>query len=187
MKLVIFDGDETLWYGLDGGNVSDNGDCDYVGSNDYEFACPPAGNPDIIVRNDGKRLQLFPETRAVLRELGNRDVLIALCTYNHPQPTYSALAAWKLTDRFDHIEAAWSPDKEHMLRNVLRATGIGPIDAIFVDDDPGRGHREQAERVGIRFLKRGSDITDLNQVLAMVAPDEPEELINPLIERTVAR
>lgn len=180
MRLIIFDGDETLWHGLEGANISDNGEGDYIGSNDYEYTCPPDSNPDIIVRNDGKRLQLFPETRAVLRELDNRDVLVALCTYNHPAPTYRALAAWNLDAHFDYIEAVWSADKEQMLRDILAATNVQPLDAVFIDDDPGRGHREQAERVGIRFLKRGSDITDLNQVLELIGDDEPITM-EPLI------
>ncbi len=173
MRLIIFDGDETLWYGLDGGNISDNGEGDYIGSNDYEYSCPPDSNPDVIVRNDSKRLQLYPETRAVLAHLCNRGVLVALCTYNHPAPTHRALAAWNLADQFDHVEAVWSADKEQMLRDILTTTHVQPIDAIFIDDDPGRGHRQQSERVGIRFLKRGTDITDLNQVLDFIGDDEP--------------
>ncbi len=55
-----------------------------------------------------------------------------------------------------------------MLRDILAATKVPPMGAVFIDDDPGRGHRQQSERVGIRFLKRGSDITDLNQVLALI-------------------
>ncbi len=47
------------------------------------------------------------------------------------------------------------------------------MDAVFVDDDPGRGHHQQAERVGIRFLKRGTDVTDLNQVLELIGDDAP--------------
>ncbi len=102
-----------------------------------------------------------------------REVLVALWTYNHPNPTHRALAAWNIADQFDHVEAAWNPNKEQMLRNILTATNVQPMDAVFIDDDPGRGHRQQAERVGIRFLKRGTDVTDLHQVLELVGDDEP--------------
>lgn len=183
MKLVIFDGDDTLWYGLEGANISDNGAGDYSGSNDYTYDCPPASNPDVICRNDDKHLQLFPETRAVLRELKRRDILIALATYNHPDPTYRALDSWSIAEYFDHVEAAWTPDKEQMLRNILNVTGVLPSDAVFIDDDPSRGHRQQAERVGIRFLKRGSDITDLNQVLELLGDDALYDPRTAMLER----
>ncbi len=166
MRLIIFDGDDTLWQGLDGGNISDNGDGDWHGSNDYTYAA--TNDHDTIARNDGQRLRLFPETRAVLAELGGREVLVALCTFNHPDPVRRALDAWQLSGHFHHIEAAWSSDKEAMLRNILATTGVSAAEAVFIDDDPGRGHREQAARAGVRFLKKGTDVTDLRQVLGLL-------------------
>ncbi len=164
-KLVIFDGDETLWQGPDGVGISDNGASDMEGDNGLRFA---ADDSTLIVRSDDKRVELYPEAREVLATLKQRGVLVALCTWNHPSPVNSALKAWRLEPYFNCVVAEWNPDKEHMLRAIVQQLGVQPNEAVFVDDDPRRGHREQAERVGVAFRQKGTEITDLRQVLALV-------------------
>lgn len=164
-KLIIFDGDDTLWRTFTGKGVSDNGPTDREGDNGLRFA---ADDEFVIVRSDGSKLELYPETREVLAALKERGVLVALCTWNHPSPVDSALRAWRLREQFDMVQAQWNPDKAGMLQGIVDQLRVAPADALFIDDDPGRGHRQQAAQVGVDFRKKGLEINDLREVLELV-------------------
>ena len=81
ISLVVFDGDDTLWSGLDGGYISGTSYPDYD-RDDFSFR--PL-KPLLIQRDDGQRFRLFPEVPGLLPELVQRGVLVSLASYNHHQ------------------------------------------------------------------------------------------------------
>lgn len=166
--LVVFDVDDTLLHGLDGGYVCG---VDYAdsGRSDYTFVHLDAHT---LQRNDGQRFELYAEVPALLSELRRRGVRLSLASYNHPEPVWRALQAFDLLDYFQHPVVEWSGRKDLMLQRILAdfaadGTAIQPGNALFVDDDqPGR-YRKQMAEIGVHFLQRGVDIQRLDEMLAL--------------------
>jgi magnesium-dependent phosphatase-1 len=166
ISLVVLDGDDTLWYGLDGGFISGVTYQD-VGRDNFTFT--PL-SPDVIQRSDGQRFQLFPEVRSVLNELHARGALVSLASYNCPAPVYNALKAFGLQEQFQHPVVEWSSQKDHMLKQIIRAFqedgfAVEPANTLFIDDDRYGRYRPQMARLGVAFLQRGVDIHDLSEIL----------------------
>jgi magnesium-dependent phosphatase-1 len=175
INLVVFDADDTLWYGLDGGYISG---LDYRddGRDDYTFH----RLDDLhIQRNDGKRFRLYSETPLVLAELVRRNALISLASYNRLAPTLSALQAFELERFFHHPVIQWSGRKDMMLQTILHnftqdGYRVSPATSLFIDDDQSGHYRKQMASIGVNFLQRGVDILDLTEIL-----DHPAYTIVP--------
>jgi magnesium-dependent phosphatase-1 len=167
ISLVVFDGDDTLWYGLDGGYVSgayyrDPGRTDYAFHKLDEYH---------IQRNDGQRFRLFPEVLILLPELFRRNVLISLASYNHRQPVLEALRAFEIDHFFDHPVIEWSSRKDQMLKSILREFTkdgylVDPQTTLFIDDDRRGRYRAQMASIKVHFLQKEVDIQDLTEILA---------------------
>jgi len=166
ISLIVFDGDDTLWKGLDGGYISG---VDYhdVGRDDYTFH-----NLDQlhIQRNDGQRFLLFAEVLTLLPEIERRGVLISLASYNRPLPTYSALHAFNIQHYFHHPVVEWSNRKDLMIRRILQSFQsdgylVEPASTLFIDDDHASRYRPQMAAIGVHFLQKGVDIQDLGELL----------------------
>ncbi len=166
ISLVVFDGDDTLWYGLDGGYISGTDWFDQ-GREDYTFSTL---DDRTILRNDGRRFRLFPEVPNLLLELKQRNVLISLASYNHPEPVFSALRGFMIGDFFVHAVAEWSSQKDRMIKSIISSFQkdgflVRPETSLFIDDDLIGRYRKQMERANIHFLQKDVDIQDLREIL----------------------
>ncbi len=164
IHLVVFDFDDTLCFGLDGGYISGG---DEPPTDAFTFALD---GPDTLHRSDGKRFRLFPETRPLLDELHRRQVAVSLASYNHPRSTFAALNAWHLTGYLRHPVVEWSGNKARMLERIiaaLQAEGLpaAPHTTLFIDDDGAGRYRHQMAVIGVNFLQIGVDIHQLNELL----------------------
>lgn len=177
MKLVAFDGDNTLWKPLDGVNLSDRTPTDGVGRPNFAYT-PVEGDPLVVAREDGARFALRPEAPGILNELKRRGSLLGVVSYNHVGNVRSILQAFGVLDRFDYVVAEWHTGKDSMLQRMLamaREGGhqISVSDLILVDDDPAGIYRGQCERIGAGFSCFGTDIHDLRQTLDLLGPAGP--------------
>lgn len=166
ISLVVLDGDDTLWYGLDGGFISGVTYQD-EGRDDFTFR---RFEGDLIVRSDGQRFVLYPEVRQVLEELKQKGTLISLASYNCPSPMSEALKAFGIHQYFKHPQVEWSGHKDRMILRILDAFQregylVRPENTLFVDDDLYGRYRPQMNRIGVPFLQRGVDIHDLSEIL----------------------
>jgi len=178
MKLIAFDGDETLWTPLSVVNLSDRTPTDTVGRPDFAFK-PTPQNPLIAERDDGALFALRPEAQGVMELLRERGVLVGVISYNHEGNIRRILEAFRILPLVDYIVGEWNAEKDKMLLTMLaqaRAEGhlIEPSEAMLVDDDPFHIYRGQYARLGAGFVKFGVDITDLRQVLPLagISTDE---------------
>ena len=175
VNLVVFDADDTLWVGLDGGFIAGVNYQD-EGSDDYTFH----SLDDLhIQRSDGQRFRLFPEVRIVLPDLYQRGVLISLASYNHPGPALRALKAFQIEQFFQHAVIEWSNRKDFMLQHILGGFSndgyqVSPRTTLFVDDDMHGKYRRQMANIGVNFLQRGEELHDLTEIL-----DHPGFVLQP--------
>jgi magnesium-dependent phosphatase-1 len=176
MKLIAFDGDDTLWTPLSGLNLSDRTATDVVGWPHFTYK-PLPDDPLIARRDDGAVFALRPETAEVFRELNYRDVLVGIVSYNHDENIRSILQAFGLLNEVDYVVAEWHSSKDRMLSKMLaqaRRDGhlLEPRDLMLVDDDPWEIYRGQCARMGAGFFRFGVDILDLRELLEMLEPVE---------------
>lgn len=183
INLIVFDGDDTLFKGLDSGYISG---IDYTdeGRDDYTFI--PLNEQDYfdgvstILRNDGQRFRLYPEVRRVMAELAQRGVLISLASYNRPAPTMSALRAFDLLHLVKHPVIEFHSRKDLMLQKILEAFTedgflVAPQTTLFIDDDHRGVYRNQMASIGVHFLQKDVDIKDLSELL-----DHPRYQLQPV-------
>ena len=176
MKLIAFDGDDTLWTPLSGVNLSDRTATDAVGWPHFTYTRVP-DEPFTVRRDDGALFALRPEAAEVFRELHDRAVLVGIVSYNHEENIRSILDAFGLLGAVDYIVAEWHSNKDRMLRKMLaQALADGHLleagDLMLVDDDPWEIYRGQCGRMGAGFSRFGVDIHDLRELLAMLEPLE---------------
>lgn len=166
ISLVVFDGDDTLWYGLDGGFIS-GAIYHGPGRSDYVFHHLDGLT---IQRNDGQRFRLFPEVPALLSELVRRNVLVSLASYNYRSPVLNALEVFEIDHFFEHAVIEWSIQKDRMIKKILRDFTRGnylvsPFTTLFIDDDHLGRYRQQMSSIGVHFLQKGVDINKLDELL----------------------
>jgi len=169
MKLVAFDGDDTLWTPLSGVNLSDRTPTDASGYPDFSYRLVKS-DPPTARRDDGALFALRPEAAEVIEELHDKGVFVGVISYNHEGNVRRILEAFGLLESVDYIVAEWHTGKDRMLEKMLaaaRADGhvMEPGDALLVDDDPYQIYRGQCKKLGAGFLCFGSDISDLREVL----------------------
>ena len=166
INLVVFDADDTLWVGLDGGFIAGINYQD-EGSEAYTFHLLDKTH---IQRDDGQRFRLFGEVPDVLAELHQQGVLISLASYNHPGPTVRALKTFGLYHFFQHMMIEFHGHKDRMLQNILHdfqqdGFAVAPHTTLFIDDDMNGKYRQQMAAIGVNFLQRGADIHNLSEIL----------------------
>jgi predicted phosphatase len=168
-RLLILDGDDTLWQPVDGICCSDRTVDDAVGWSHFTYQPAPT-DPDLLIRDDGVRFRLTPGARAVLHTVTTAGGACALASFNHRPNIERALTAWGIRPAFAQVVAHWHTRKDEMLREILegeeaRDHPVTPAATLFVDDDPEGRYRAYAARLGVRFLQMGVDIQDLWEVL----------------------
>lgn len=177
INLVVFDADDTLWYGADGGYIAG---IDYhdKGSDSYTFR---AIDQYTIQRDDGQRFCLYFEVPNVLSELHQRGILISLASYNHSGTALRALQTFGIDLFFKHMVIEFHSQKDRMLLNILQGFCedgfyVTPSSTLFIDDDRKGSYRHQMARIGVNFLQRGTDIQNLTEIL-----DHPDFILQPII------
>ena len=171
MKLVAFDGDDTLWKPLSGVNLSDRTPTDDEGW--PHFTYKPLDDPLIAQREDGALFALRPEAREVLEKLRARDVLVGVISYNHEGNIRRILESFGVLDMVDYIVAEWHTNKDRMLAGMIEMAredghALDACDLMLVDDDPWQIYAGQCERMGVGFRRFGVDILDLGDVLSLL-------------------
>jgi magnesium-dependent phosphatase-1 len=180
MKLVAFDGDETLWTLPSGINLSDRTSDDAIGWPDFKYE-PHSQGPLFAQRDDGILFALRPEVQSVMETLHAHGILVGVISYNHDGNVSRILDAFAIRHLVDYIVAEWHSNKDEMMRKMLvlaRNDGISidPKDAMLVDDDPYRIYRGQYAKLGAQFCCFGTDISDLREVLPLVGiPTDADE------------
>lgn len=174
MKLIAFDGDNTLWTPISGLNLSDRTPTDDIGWPNYSYK-QVDGAPLIAERDDGAQFALRPEAFEVFEELHRRGLLIGVISYNHEGNMRRILYTFGLLPLIDYIVAQWHTNKDHMLLKMLAAAqqdchDITPSDVTLVDDDPSGIYKGQCERIGVAFSHFGVDIHDLHEVYRLLEP-----------------
>lgn len=172
MKLVAFDGDDTLWTPLDGIWLSDRSPDDRDGWPHFAFE-PVPGEPLVVSRSDNIRFSLRPEARDVLQELKRRGVLTGIISYNHRANVVAILEAFGVLPLVNYVVARWHTDKGQMLGEMLEMAkqddhAVGYSEALLVDDDPRGLYALQFARLGAGFIRFGVDIKDLREVLPLL-------------------
>ncbi|HKP54989.1 MAG TPA: hypothetical protein VJ183_20330 [Chloroflexia bacterium] len=172
MKLVAFDGDDTLWTPLSGVNLSDRTPTDATGDPHFTYHTVDY-DPLIARRDDGALFELRSEAREVIEALRAQSVLVGVISYNHEVNVRRILDTFGLLDSIDYVVAEWHSNKDRMLDKMLATAlrdghAVDGRDVLLVDDDPEQIYRGQCERMGVGFRCFGSDITDLREVLSVV-------------------
>lgn len=184
MKLVAFDGDNTLWEPLSGLNLSDRTPTDAVGWPHFTFTptdTSTEANDLLVVRDDGARFALRPEAREVLDTLKRRGLLLAVVSYNHEGNVRRILDAFGVLGYFDYVVGEFHSNKDRMLSRVLAEAKrdgreLAAPDLLLVDDDPDNIYRGQCERMGAGFSCFGTDIHNLREVLTLL--DTPPQQLS---------
>lgn len=165
ITVVVFDADDTLWHGLDGGYIS-GVSYQEVGRDGFKFT---AISRDLIRRSDGQRFELYPDVRSVFNRLQAMGVIISLASYNVAGPVFAALNCFGIEGFFRHPQVAWSSCKDRMIIEILtqlRRDGLDvqPHSTLFIDDDHSGSYRGQMQAIGAAFLQKGVDIPDLDSI-----------------------
>jgi HAD superfamily phosphatase (TIGR01681 family) len=172
LKLVAFDGDDTLWTPLSGVNLSDRTPTDAEGYSGFAYSLEPGELP-VAKRSDGALFALRPEAAEVMQALRERGVLVGVISYNHAENVRRILEAFGLLDYVRYVVAEWHTHKDRMLLKMLTQAlvegyHIEPFEALLVDDDPWEIYGKQCTRIGACFTRFGVEIKDLRDVLGMV-------------------
>src|SRR5207253_1097960 len=118
VKLIAFDGDDTLWTPLSGVCLSDRTPTDAAGWPHFTYK-QTEHNPLIVERDDGAKFALRPEAHTVFEELKRRNALIGIVSYNHEGNVRRILQAFGLFSLVDYLVAEWHSNKDEMLRKML--------------------------------------------------------------------
>ncbi|HMA36480.1 MAG TPA: HAD family hydrolase [Chloroflexia bacterium] len=160
IRLLVLDGDHTLWQPVDVTCATERYPDDPQGHDQFAFQAA-ADDPDLIIREDGVRFALLPGARATLEQLHAAGVRLAMASFNHLAPIRAMLDAFGLQPLFSQVVAFWAPDKLTMLRTILAAEATAghtytPDAVLFVDDDPAGEYRPMAATAGTRFAQMGN-------------------------------
>lgn len=173
VKLIAFDGDDTLWTPLSGVCLSDRTPTDATGWPHFTYKSSK-DNSLVVKRDDGARFALRPEARSVIEELKGKGVIIGVVSYNHEGNVRRILEAFGLVAIIDYIVAEWHSNKDRMLHKMLKMMqqdgySIDTGDMMLVDDDPYRIYAKQCKSIGASLVCFGSEISDLSELLPMAS------------------
>lgn len=167
MRILVLDGDDTLWVPLSGLFLSDRAPDDVQGA-DFTFQ-PTPDSPNVVRRSDGALFELREDAVPVLADFRRHGSLTALASYNRLTNVNNILIAFGIRDLFDYVVAEWHSDKGLMLREIVEAARqdghkVAFEDVCLVDDDYYGLYAEQCKRLGARFLCFGKDVHALSDL-----------------------
>ena len=158
IRLVILDGDGVVW--------------DHP---DLSALTPPFRRlgPDRLVDSEGRGASLTQGIRKLLKGLAERGVIIALASWNRPEPVREALQQFGIQPYFRVVAAEPHPDKHRMIERILRrlmeeGVEVAPHQILYVDDR--RIHLGEIRRaIGrVHFLQMHVDVKDPAEILEYV-------------------
>lgn len=137
-KVLVTDLDNTLW----GGVVGDDGV--------HGLRLGP---------ENGAEGEAFQAWQYYVRALGDRGVILAVCSKNDPKVAASGFdhpqSVLKLDD-FGAFECSWS-DKVGGLRRIVNDLNIGMDSVVFVDDNPAETELVRRELPQVTAIDLGTD------------------------------
>ncbi|RLG51788.1 MAG: magnesium-dependent phosphatase-1 [Thermoproteota archaeon] len=153
--LVALDADGTIW-----------------SHKDISSCQPPFRKlaEDTLVDSKGNVVRLYPGVRELLRRLKSAGILIALVTWNRPEPVMEALRKLEILEYFDYIKAEPHPRKHEMILSLLEEAGleVSPDHIVYVDDRDIH-LKDILGRVGqVDFVYMWRDVKSHGELLAYI-------------------
>ena len=124
IKLVVFDADKTLWTHSD------------ISSLILPFKLVSS---NILTDANGETFQLFDGTRELLEGLNNRGVIVAIASWNKPEPVKEALRLFAIDQFLEIVRAEFHPDKYLMIESIISELArmeieLNAHEILYVDD-----------------------------------------------------
>jgi len=158
IKLVIFDADKTLWSHH---NVS---------ALTFPFKLL---DKDTISDAKKQTFHLFEGIRELLSELQQRNILIALASWNKPEPVEKALQLFAIAKFFSIIEAEFHPNKHLLIKEILsdlskEGVELRTEEILYVDDRKLHLTKTLREVGQLHFLQMWVDTKNPDDVLKYI-------------------
>lgn len=153
MKLLILDLDKTLW-----------------SHPDITMTSPPylRVSDDGITDSRGEAITLNPCAAKLLETAKSRGIILAVASWNDPEKAVRALEAFNLKDYFQIIVVEPHPEKDEMVRKILRELVIEAKEAVFVDDNPAMCELVSRTFPSLKVLNVGRGVKDLCELLELL-------------------
>lgn len=158
IKLVIFDADKTLWSHP---NIS---------ALTFPFK--------LLDRNtisDARKqtCHLFEGIRELLSELQQKGILIALASWNKPEPVEKALQLFAIAKFFSIIKAESHPNKHLLIKEMLsdlsrKGVELRTEEILYVDDRKLHLTKTLSEVGQLHFLQMWVDTKNPNDILKYI-------------------
>lgn len=87
---------------------------------------------------------LKPETKEVLKQIDKLGITQVICSKNDELPLLDKLKEFDIGKYFKGIKASWNP-KSKMVKELLDAFMIDPLETLFIDDD--KVNRKEVEMI----------------------------------------
>lgn len=127
----------------------------------------PVGD-DAILDSAGVRIRLRECARSFLEDARRRGVVLAIASWNEPEPALAALEAFRIIHYFSYVVVEPHPCKERMVEQILRAAGVRPAQAVFIDDNPYIVNRVKARYGEMPVLQFGVDVRSFCELDVML-------------------
>ncbi|MEM1509640.1 MAG: magnesium-dependent phosphatase-1 [Thermofilaceae archaeon] len=155
-KLLALDLDKTIW------------DHEDVSSTE-----PPYDrlNRDTISDSKGIFIKLRTGVREVLETLKDREIALAVVSWNLYSKAVAALEAFDLLRLFDLVIVEPHPRKDLMFSKLLEWStfhGIKPSEIVFVDDNPEMVEKVKRAWPQVTVAMFGADVKSFDEVLRLV-------------------
>ena len=158
IKLVVFDADKTLWTHP---NVS-------------SLILPfELVGKDMITDANGETFQLFNGIYELLESLKNKKIIIAMASWNKPEPVKEALRLFAIDQFFKIVKAEFHPDKYLMIENIISELArmgieLNAREILYVDDRTL--HLEQIiKKIGpLHFIQMWLDVKAPSEIMEYV-------------------
>ncbi|PLJ77402.1 magnesium-dependent phosphatase-1 [Infirmifilum sp. SLHALR2] len=153
VKVLILDLDRTLW-----------------SHHDVTTTVPPYRrvSEDAVVDSRGDVIRLNPCAKDLLELAKSMGVKLAVASWNSPDKALQALETLGLSGWFDVVVVEPHPNKDRMIRKILKALRLAPQDAVFVDDNPAICDLVKRSLPEVNVLNIGADVESLCEVKTLL-------------------
>jgi len=156
--LIVLDADRTLW------SHSDISSCTLPFRRVSE---------DKLVDSRGEVVELYPGVRELLEQLKSMGAIVALATWNRPEPILEALEKLGILPYFDLIKAEPHPRKHEMILSLLEelkelGVEVKPESIVYVDDRDIHLPAILGEVGQVDFVHMWVDVESHTQLLAYI-------------------
>lgn len=146
ITVAIFDLDKTLWT-----------------HEDVSSMHPPFRKIDKykVVDSRGDIIVLYHCVEDLLKFLREKNLKIAVASWNIFDKAYQALQTFDLTEYFDYFVIEFHPHKEEMIEKIKRKFNVDVSKMIFFDDNPEIIDRVLRFHSDINIVQIGKDIDNI--------------------------